>query len=586
MQELKYPMGTMKFNSGELAALALASAFLSVTLFLFNPLSIYFSDPERLGYLGSSQVLVWGAISAGVTALLFFPVFWLGTRYRVLLVWLAAVVTAYSYIIQPDYGLFRGNGFVGEERIFELARSLRFIELPLVLLVIAPVWFLFKAAPKFFSVFFAFLFLSVGFQLYQSFDMHRHLMETPSADGADRSSLGQTFAFSKIKKNLVLIVPDAGAGYLLDRIFSDGDLAKRYRGFTRYSNAVSIGNYTMPSVAAVIGGESYSPTEINRRADKTIKQNIIDAYHRLFGLMSENGYSSHVVKAKFATCSELKGHESCVNPVDLENALLRNRGIVSTRRLDTETIFHFVAFKVLPVSLKPLIYRSARWESALNTGQAAINVQRSFGEYLLLDSLPEMSVVSENPSEPGQFHFIWNDVLISPFGLREDCTPLDPARDGLYSKSSRLNSTRCVLEALGRWFDWMRANGVYDNTKVLIVSDHGAHDYGSDWFRGAARPIFMVKDFGRRSPMEVSSALVQNSDILAILCGTLRCPGVGPDPRLLAGKERTARFHITTHGNHDFAEKSKVFDIQRIYEIRGTIDDYPEFEVNEKFFQD
>jgi phosphoesterase RecJ-like protein len=26
---------------------------------------------------------------------------------------------------------------------------------------------------------------------------------------------------------------------------------------------------------------------------------------------------------------------------------------------------------------------------------------------------------------------------------------------------------------LGEWFDWMKAEGVYDNTRIIIVADHG-----------------------------------------------------------------------------------------------------------------
>ena len=27
--------------------------------------------------------------------------------------------------------------------------------------------------------------------------------------------------------------------------------------------------------------------------------------------------------------------------------------------------------------------------------------------------------------------------------------------------------------ALGDWFDYLRANNLYDNTRIIIVSDHG-----------------------------------------------------------------------------------------------------------------
>jgi len=54
---------------------------------------------------------------------------------------------------------------------------------------------------------------------------------------------------------------------------------------------------------------------------------------------------------------------------------------------------------------------------------------------------------------------------------------------------------------LGEWFDYLRECGVYDNTRIIIVSDHGASlDQGpgtcEDSFHASSyNPILMVKDF-------------------------------------------------------------------------------------------
>ena len=35
---------------------------------------------------------------------------------------------------------------------------------------------------------------------------------------------------------------------------------------------------------------------------------------------------------------------------------------------------------------------------------------------------------------------------------------------------------RCALKAMGDWCDWMKANGVYENTNIILISDHGGGD--------------------------------------------------------------------------------------------------------------
>ena len=39
------------------------------------------------------------------------------------------------------------------------------------------------------------------------------------------------------------------------------------------------------------------------------------------------------------------------------------------------------------------------------------------------------------------------------------------------------HANAAALLRLGEWFDWMREQGVYDNTRIIIVSDHGRDLY-------------------------------------------------------------------------------------------------------------
>ena len=34
-------------------------------------------------------------------------------------------------------------------------------------------------------------------------------------------------------------------------------------------------------------------------------------------------------------------------------------------------------------------------------------------------------------------------------------------------------SNMAAMLQLGRWFDYLRENGVYDNTRIIVMSDHG-----------------------------------------------------------------------------------------------------------------
>jgi arylsulfatase A-like enzyme len=73
---------------------------------------------------------------------------------------------------------------------------------------------------------------------------------------------------------------------------------------------------------------------------------------------------------------------------------------------------------------------------------------------------------------------------------------------------------------LGEWFDYLRENGVYDNTRIIIVADHGfdvnqfditCNGQDLEYFM----PLLMVKDFNATG-FTTSSEFMTNGDTPAI----------------------------------------------------------------------
>jgi arylsulfatase A-like enzyme len=76
---------------------------------------------------------------------------------------------------------------------------------------------------------------------------------------------------------------------------------------------------------------------------------------------------------------------------------------------------------------------------------------------------------------------------------------------------------------LADWFDYMRENGVYDNTKIILVADHG-YNLGQlpnmimDMGNGETEdctfyyPLLMVKDYGATG-FEISEEFMTNADV-------------------------------------------------------------------------
>jgi arylsulfatase A-like enzyme len=73
--------------------------------------------------------------------------------------------------------------------------------------------------------------------------------------------------------------------------------------------------------------------------------------------------------------------------------------------------------------------------------------------------------------------------------------------DYLSYASYECTMSACIL--LGNWFDYLRENGMYDNTRIIIVADHG-YSFGQfddmvlddlDYDAEQLNPALLVKDF-------------------------------------------------------------------------------------------
>ena len=336
----------------------------------------------------------------------------------------------------------------------------------------------------------------------------------------------------------------------------------------------------MPNIAALIGGNRYTVDEINRSDSQPIASHIEDAYNWLTSTMNKNNFETVLVNPKWTPCSKIENTKNCAQSDQVRENLYEIYDFNPRQEVnnDVYTLAVFTIFKITPVSLKPLWYDSTFFKNTLKgNAQLILTVNSRYSEYLYIKHLSEISQIAEDTTH-NKFIHIWTNTLISPFSLDSQCGPLEPQQYDMYSMDSRLNSTRCVLNALTDWFEWMKKNDVFDNTKIIMVADHGAHNYDQNWVRGAVNPIFLVKEFDQKGSIQTQRTLVQNSDVASIICSSIGgCRDISQNPILNPDKNKVARYHYTTHGNREFIKANKKFDIRKSFEITGDVWQDPRF---------
>jgi arylsulfatase A-like enzyme len=141
---------------------------------------------------------------------------------------------------------------------------------------------------------------------------------------------------------------------------------------------------------------------------------------------------------------------------------------------------------------------------------------------------------------------------------------------------------RCALSAVARLLGRLRNAGIYDNTIVLVLADHGlnpdvypAPADDADAFRqrsGSANPLFLYKPLRRRGPMRTEDAVVSLVDVGATLCAeAAACTTRSGIPAGRGSRRRPRRFNDYVW-EHRFWQTLDVPNITP-YEVSGPLAD-------------
>ena len=345
---------------------------------------------------------------------------------------------------------------------------------------------------------------------------------------------------SKNGKNVVVLMLDRALGEYVPCIFSEKpELAEKFDGFTYYPNTISFGGATLYGAPALVGGYEYTPVEINSRADQTLVSKHDEALKVMPTLFADNGYQVTVCDPPYAGYQWLPdltiyGDDSRIQTYITKGMYLddeqKEQMPISNRR----NFFVFSVMKTLPLLIQETIYDSGNYNQVNffhRSGQVLESPSRASGiptgflqSYTVMQNLPNLTAVTD--SDTNTFLFLSNDVTHDTALLQEpeyvpseivDNTAYDAANAGRFTTNGRTldmddpvrmhhyHSNMAAMLLLADWFDYLREAGVYDNTRIILVSDHGRAlnqieemtvplgDESVDL--EAYLPLLMVKDF-------------------------------------------------------------------------------------------
>ena len=508
-----------------------ATVFMAILTGLLIPSAVIRSSPEEFVHLSDYYSPLRHLLNASLLSFGFF-VIWLGIFYYMvkdrakwafgLILWVVAGVSIVDYMF---FGT--GLGLISAELKYDDFLEFSFREHLIncaVVAILAILMFLVylkrqKIVVSALSVLLAVTFCMSGVNALK--------IQTSMAGFRDRIGDDERqaeFTLSRNGKNVVFIMLDRAIGFYVPYLLEENpELRQQFSGFTYYPNTVSFGSNTAHGSPALWGGYEYTPEEINKRTSERMVDKQNEALKVMPVLFSEAGYQVTVCDPPIAGYKWIPDM-SIYDGYGINTYYLEQPGCVpeSVKNLDQiwkRNFFCYSIMKCAPTVLQWNIYDHGEYYGLAGAKSAFTN------SALSLKSFPAITKISDG--DENTFLALCNSITHSrtllsvpsyelPGGnltmssySEEQLIRTAEGKPTLYMdtelKLSHYHVNMAALMLIGDWLDYLKEQGVYDNTRIIIGSDHGYyidqfpelmfdHNYGGDGVF-SLNPLMLVKDF-------------------------------------------------------------------------------------------
>ena len=347
--------------------------------------------------------------------------------------------------------------------------------------------------------------------------MHRDLVEaSPVIETAKESE--PEINLSKEGKNVVIIMMDRQIGHYIPFILQDKpELKKSFDGFTYYANSFSYGMVTNVGSPGLYGGYEYTPKEMNLRSEEKLADKHNEALKVMPTMFLESGFDVTVFDPPYAGYTWIPDLSIFDDTPEIHKSITKGRysikelsyetGEEETNDLRKRNFFLYSVFRTSPLLFQKTVYAKGTYNSSAAESNIAqqeiISITEAKGmkstflaPYAVLLHLSEMTHVNKNSQNT--FLMMSNDVTHEPMMLQEPSfsPSMRVDNNGLgayYLHRKDGNGKELIIEnddqlvhyetnvaamiRLGEWLDYLKEKDVYDNTRIIIVSDHGRNIY-------------------------------------------------------------------------------------------------------------
>ena len=521
--------------------------FMSLVIFLLLtglviPSSLIASSAEEFSFLApfSSPLPYLGIVllqSTGISLFLLCVFLLFGKKVRVFMTVLLTALVSVSilnvFVFPGDYGHMLPD--LSFDFFIESSNSSRAIVmfnlLAMVFLCIAVIALLLIKKRKIFFYLQSIViiaFLSFGIiNIFKINNEYKGLSKVESS-----LNMKKIYTFSTTGKNVLVIILDGSMSGYVPAVFEEKpELLKSFSGFTHYPNTVSLSNSTLQTMQNIFGGYYYSPLEMFNRKNVLWMKKYQEGHQVLPIILAQSGFKVSVYdqyQMDYSLYNDIENIENAKRTIgQYTDAFLEKYNdiqYIDYYKILKSRLIKFSFFKISPLVLHNIIYDEGLY----------LSIKKDLYKYSsgVIDSyasLYYLSDITEIKEENRNYASLFINYLTTEHGsflkapeyvLSENITnkgegPL--ANDGFY----HYNMAAYIF--LSKWFDFLKENGVYNNTRIIITADHGRENtklpypYTINLPNGKPLSCYnitlMVKDYDDDFEFKTDNSFMTNADV-------------------------------------------------------------------------
>jgi YidC/Oxa1 family membrane protein insertase len=366
------------------------------------------------------------------------------------------------------------------------------------------------------------------------YSVYNTLLSLQNNDIESPDAISPVFSLSKDKPNLIIIMSDCAINGFVKPIFKEHPkLLEQFDGFTLYPNTVSFAVHTLMGAPPIWGGYEYTPLEMNKKDSVPLVEKHNEALLVLPKLLVNAGYEVTITDPSWANYASINDtsiydeyeHMTAFNTIGRYTGLWYsqnkslNNNFTSSKILRNALWFSFL--RIAPPFLRITIYDDGWYWG----NEAFVNsITKFINSYAVLDFLPRLtSYDSAKPSALLITNEATHDLALLEYPDYIPVQTVSNFGEGSYARDRFYHVNNAFYLKTGEWLDELKRNNCYDNTRIIIVSDHGSVHVNANLSdtdipipnerRESYNPVLMVKDFNAHGELSTDMTFMTNADV-------------------------------------------------------------------------